>query len=176
MNTKNLKCLFDFGYGTGRVTNEFIGCYVDRYAASGRDLRVAAYDVSSAGLMKAEQTLRSRGFAQDEPVNWKPDDTVGYIAGRVSRAMAGVTMTVVFVHGHEGQPPGARRQLALAANYLQMKVSSTSRLLLKHPHASSDTPASRSLSPFSLGGPPLPRSGVLVPASIVLAMVTDSAS
>jgi hypothetical protein len=118
--------LFDFGYGTGRVTNEFIGCYVDRYAASGRDLRVAAYDVSSAGLLKAEETLRSRGFAPDEPVNWKPDDTAGYIAGRVSRTMAGVTMTVVFVHGHEGQPPGTMHRLALAANGGQKYLLTTS--------------------------------------------------
>jgi hypothetical protein len=39
--------LFDFGYGTGRVTNEFIGSYVSQYAASGNDLLVVAYDVSS---------------------------------------------------------------------------------------------------------------------------------
>jgi hypothetical protein len=118
--------LFDFGYGTGRVTNEFIGCYVDRYADSSRDLRVAAYDVSSSGLMKAEETLRSRGFAPDEPINWKPDDTVGYIAGRVSKTMAGVTMTVVFVHGHEGQPPEVMHRLALNANGGQKYLLTTS--------------------------------------------------
>jgi hypothetical protein len=49
-------------------------------------------------------------------VTWKPDDTAGYIAGRVSRTRAGVTMTAVFVHGHEGQPPETMRRLALAAN------------------------------------------------------------
>src|ERR1039458_3961150 len=42
--------LFDFGYGTGRVTNEFIGSYVHNYGAAQKDLRVVAYDVSSAGL------------------------------------------------------------------------------------------------------------------------------
>ena len=29
--------LFDFGYGTGRVTNEFIESYVKQSPASGRD-------------------------------------------------------------------------------------------------------------------------------------------
>ena len=108
--------LFDFGYGTGRVTNEFIGSYVKQNPASGRDLRVVAYDVSSAGLMKAYKSFCSKGFVHDGPMKWNPDATVGYIAGHVSKTMSGVTIAVVFVHGHEGQPPKVMRQLVRRAN------------------------------------------------------------
>jgi hypothetical protein len=108
--------LFDFGYGTGRVTNEFIGWYVSEYAALGKDLQVVAYDVASAGLMKAKEALCSDGFALDGPITWAPEDTVGYIAGRVSKREAGVTITVVFVHGHEDQHPSVMRRLALMAS------------------------------------------------------------
>jgi hypothetical protein len=108
--------LFDFGYGTGRVTNEFLESYGSRYAAFGKDLRIVAYDVSSAGLMKAEAALCSNGFAPDGPVTWRPEDSVGYIAGRVSRTEANVTITVVFVHAHENQHPKTMRRLALKAS------------------------------------------------------------
>jgi hypothetical protein len=108
--------LFDFGYGTGRVTNEFIGSYVSQYYASGKDLQVVAYDVSSVGLMKAKGALCSNGFAVDGFMTWVPEDTVGYIAGRVSKREAGVTITVVFIHGHEDQHPSVMRRLALTAS------------------------------------------------------------
>lgn len=108
--------LFDFGYGTGRVTNEFIGSYVNQYATLGKDLRVVAYDVSSAGLMKAKGALCSKGFAPDGPITWAPEGTAGYIAGRISQRKAGVTITVVFVHGNEGQHPEVMRRLALEAS------------------------------------------------------------
>ena len=107
--------LFDFGYGTGRVTNEFIGSYFDDYAKSKKNLRVVAYDVSSAGLMKAKDALCSEGFAADGSVTWAPEDTAGYIAGRVSRKEAGITVTVVFIHGHEHQPVKVMRRLARKA-------------------------------------------------------------
>lgn len=108
--------LFDFGYGSGRVTNEFIGAYVDSYAKSGKSLLVVAYDVASAGLRKAYAALCSAGFAPDGTVRWTPDGTAGDIAGRIVKEQAGVTITVVFVHGHEGQHPKVMRRLALAAN------------------------------------------------------------
>jgi hypothetical protein len=108
--------LFDFGYGTGRVTNEFIGSYVRHHAASGKDLLVVAYDVSSAGLLKAQEALCADGFALDGPITWAPEDPAGYIAGRVSRRQAGVTITVVFVHGHEDRHPSVMRRLALTAS------------------------------------------------------------
>ena len=108
--------LFDFGYGTGRVTNEFIGSHVNRYSKLGKDLRVVAYDVSCAGLMKAKGVLCSKGFTPDGPIAWKPEETAGYIAGRVSKRKAGVMITVVFVHGNEDQHPELMRRLALEAN------------------------------------------------------------
>jgi hypothetical protein len=108
--------LFDFGYGTGRVTNDFIESYVSEYGASGKNLHVVAFDVSSAGLMKAQEALCSDGFTPDGPIAWVPEDTTGYIAGRVSKREAGVTITIVFVHGHEDQHPGVMRRLALLAS------------------------------------------------------------
>jgi SAM-dependent methyltransferase len=108
--------LFDFGHGTGRVTHEFIGSYADQYARSGKDLRVVAYDVSSAGLMKAKEALCSAGFAPDGPMTWAPGHTVGYIAGRISKREAGVAITVIFVHAHEDQHPSVMRRLALTAS------------------------------------------------------------
>ena len=107
--------LFDFGYGTGRVTNEFIEKFVAKYGA-GRDLRVIAYDVSSAGLQKACGRLCSADFVPDGPMTWNPAATTGYIAGSISKTMSGVTITVVFVHGHEDQHPKVMRALALQAN------------------------------------------------------------
>lgn len=108
--------VFDFGYGTGRVTNEFIESYVKQNPASGRDLRVVAYDVSSLGLMKAYRTFCSKGFVPDEPMRWNPGASAGYIAGHASKTMSGVTITIVFVHGHEGQPPKVMRRLARKAS------------------------------------------------------------
>jgi hypothetical protein len=108
--------LFDFGYGTGRVTNEFIGSYVHRYGTAKKNLHVVAYDVSSAGLMKANEALRSTGFVPDGPLSWSPGNKTGYIAGAVSRTDAGITITVTFVHGHEGQDPNVMRRLALHAS------------------------------------------------------------
>lgn len=108
--------LFDFGYGTGRVTNEFIGSYASQHSAPGKDLRVVAYDVSSAGLMKAKEALCSDGFALDGPIIWAPESTAGYIAGRVSKREADVTITVVFVHGHEDEHPSMMRRVALTAS------------------------------------------------------------
>ena len=76
--------LFDFGYGTGRVTNEFIEKFVAKSGA-GRDLRVIAYDVSSAGLQKACGRLCCAGFVPDGPITWNPAATTGYIAGSIFR-------------------------------------------------------------------------------------------
>jgi hypothetical protein len=72
--------LFDFGFGTGRVTNELITGYAREYPTA-KDLRVVAYDVSSVGLMKAQEALCQAGFAPEEPFEWAPNSTSGYIAG-----------------------------------------------------------------------------------------------
>jgi len=116
----------DFGYGTGRVTNEFIGSYVHNYAAAKKDLRVVAYDVSSTGLKKAEDALCSDGFTQVGSMFWMPGGTAGYIAGRVSKTVSGITVTVVFVHANEGKDPDVMRRLALRASGREKYLLTTS--------------------------------------------------
>ncbi len=118
--------LFDFGYGTGRVTNEFIGSYAHQYAAAGRDLFVVAYDVSSTGLKKAVEIFRSYGFASDGPMLWEPRSATGYIAGQITKQERDLTVTVVFVHGCEGQHPEVMRHLALTASDGEQYLLATS--------------------------------------------------
>jgi hypothetical protein len=118
--------LFDFGYGTGRVTNEFIESYVREIAKWERNLLVVACDVSSVGLKKAAEALHSKGFAPVDSINWRPDDSEGYIAGRISKKAANLTITVVFVHGHEAQHPEVMRELALRASGGQQYLVTTS--------------------------------------------------
>ncbi len=108
--------LFDFGYGTGRVTNELIATYAHRYIVSHKNLRVVSYDVSSVGLMKAQEALCADGLEPTERLSWAPRSTKGYIAGRLYKAESGLTVTVVFVHGCEGESPEVMNQLALAAS------------------------------------------------------------
>jgi hypothetical protein len=118
--------LFDFGYGTGRVTNEFIESYVRDSAKWGRNLLVVAYDVSSVGLMKAKEALCSKGFVAAGSIDWKPDDNEGYIAGRIFKEVADLTATVVFVHGNEAKHPEVMRQLALRVSRGQQFLVTTS--------------------------------------------------
>ncbi len=108
--------LFDFGYGTGRVTNELILDYAHRDAEFPKGLRVVAYDVSSVGLRKAKEALCSAGFEPDGWLEWEPDNTKGYIAGSVRKKDIEHTISVVFVHGHECEPPEVMYHLALKAN------------------------------------------------------------
>jgi hypothetical protein len=108
--------LFDFGYGTGRVTNELAQSYLLDYAAAGKSLRIVAYDVSSVGLKKAQEALCAAGFTPDGSLTWRQDDAGGYISGSVRKEEAGLTVSVVFVHGCEDQPPEVMRQLALRAS------------------------------------------------------------
>jgi len=107
--------LFDFGYGSGRVTNELIAGYLCQYTAA-KDLRVVAYDVSSVGLMKAQEALCRAGFASEARIDWAPDSTSGYIAGSVRKDEASRTVEVVFVHACEGESPEVMSQLAVKAN------------------------------------------------------------
>jgi len=118
--------LFDFGYGTGRVTNEFIEAYVRDSARWGRDLLVVAYDVSSVGLMKAEEALCAKGFVPAGSMDWRPDDEDGYLAGRISKTVADLSATVVFVHGNEAKHPKVMRQLALRVSRGQQFLVTTS--------------------------------------------------
>jgi hypothetical protein len=107
--------VFDFGYGTGRVINDWIEHHARKQLPS-HDLRVVAYDVSSVGLQRAHDKLRLIGYEPAGPLPWDPEATRGYIAGAVSKREAGLSTTIVFVHGCEDQPPSVMRDLALAAN------------------------------------------------------------
>jgi hypothetical protein len=107
--------LFDFGYGTGRVINDWIEGHA-RQRLGSRDLRVVAYDVSSIGLRQAADRLVSRGCEPGGRFSWFPEATEGYVAGTVHKRISGISISVVFVHGYERQPPDAMRRLALAAN------------------------------------------------------------
>ena len=107
--------IFDFGYGTGRVTNDWIEHHARKQLPS-QDLRVVAYDVSSVGLQRAYDKLRSVGYESAGLPAWEPKAARGYIAGAVSKREAGLSTTIVFVHGSEDEPPSVMRDLALAAN------------------------------------------------------------
>jgi hypothetical protein len=108
--------LFDFGYGNGRFINEWIEGDAPQYMAAHPELRVIAYDVSSVGLRKAQETLGAAGYEPEGPIRWKSGAAQGYIAGAVSKREASLSVTVVFVHGSEDEPPRVMRELALAAN------------------------------------------------------------
>ena len=108
--------LFDFGYGTGRVINNWLEGRAHSRLAAAHELRVVAYDVSSVGLRTAMDRLRSRGYRPTGPVAWHPEAAHGYVAGAVHKQAAGISITVVFVHGCEDQSPTVMRELALSAN------------------------------------------------------------
>jgi hypothetical protein len=107
--------VFDFGYGTGRLINDWIESPA-RTQLPSHDLRVVAYDVSSVGLQRAHGKLCSAGYQPAGAARWEPEAARGYIAGAVSKREAGLSTTVVFVHGCEDESPAAMRDLALAAN------------------------------------------------------------
>jgi hypothetical protein len=108
--------IFDFGYGTGRVVNDWLQGYASRQLALHDDLCVVAYDVSSVGLRTAADKLCADGFDPAGPVAWYPEASECYIAGAFRKREAALTVTVVFVHGCESQPPEVMRDIALAAN------------------------------------------------------------
>jgi hypothetical protein len=109
--------LFDFGYGTGRVINDWIEGQARQYLRSAhQELRLVAYDVSSVGLRIAQERLHAAGYEPTRPVRWESGSTQGYIAGAVQKRQHDVSVTVVFVHGCEDEPPDVMRELALAAN------------------------------------------------------------
>jgi len=108
--------LFDFGYGTGRVINEWIESDAYKLLAGRKELRVVAYDVSSVGLQKAQEALCLVGYESAGPFVWAPEETTGYIAGSMRKERAGLSITVVFVHGCEAESPKTMRKLALCAN------------------------------------------------------------
>ncbi|GAA3456257.1 hypothetical protein [Dactylosporangium matsuzakiense] len=109
--------LLDFGYGTGRVTNEFALAFPARFGERARSLTVVAYDVSAVGLRKAAATLTAEhGFTPRRALRWHDDKDSGYIAGTLARSSRGVDVSVVFVHGHEREPVASVAGLLRDAN------------------------------------------------------------
>lgn len=106
--------VFDFGYGTGRVVNEFVEEYPA--IADGRSLRIVAYDVAAVGLAKAAQQLVSESEFRDYGLKLDPDALSGYVAGSVRRRRDDVDTTVVFVHAGEDDDAETMQHLVLAAN------------------------------------------------------------
>ena len=91
-----------------------------------KNLLVVAYDVSSVGLKKSQEDLRSAGFRPTERRVWEPEGTSKYIVGSVHKEEAGVSITVIFLHGSEDNPPQAMSQLAMAANCGERYLITTS--------------------------------------------------
>jgi hypothetical protein len=124
---RDLLTLLDFGYGTGRVTNDFAHSFVESFGSYRRSLHVVAYDVSAVGLKKAIHSLiKDRNFDEIELPQFDQDAAIGYIAGSVRRISDGLTVTVTFVHGSEGDDSMAMTKLLTRANSGQPFTMTTS--------------------------------------------------
>jgi len=109
--------LMDFGYGTGRVTNEFIDWYQAGGGPSGRDLRVYAYDVSSVGLSKAaDRLVRDQGFVASSEPTWCRDGEETYVAGILERTGPCGDASLVLVHAGEGRSANEMTSFVLDHN------------------------------------------------------------
>jgi hypothetical protein len=102
--------VLDWGYGTGRVTNDVAVAYPHVEYDNGpktfdRDLLVVAFDVSSVGLHRAAAALRAHGFHGADL------SRAGGVLGELTRTRHGRTVTVRFVHGGEDAAPAATERL-----------------------------------------------------------------
>jgi hypothetical protein len=113
---KSVLSLLDYGYGTGRVTNEFI---LNPIALEGHkgDLRVVAYDVSRVGLEKAISTLRQHGFEGPKIKSLNKSHIKRHVMGHLSRTTNGATTTCYFVLGHENDPLANVKRYLTEANF-----------------------------------------------------------
>jgi hypothetical protein len=114
--------MLDFGYGTGRVTNDFALAYPSQIEGITRDLSIVAYDVSGVGLRNAADALIQHGFSGARELAWRQHSESGYAAGSLRRTRDGATVTVTFVHGSEASPIRSTRLLlaggSLTGTYL----------------------------------------------------------
>jgi hypothetical protein len=107
--------LLDFGYGTGRISNEFASQFSKKYKRLKRNLRLVAYDISAVGLKKAADSLFNIcGF--DTSVDFDRNAAVGYVAGTTQRLEDGISVEIVFVHGNEYEDCDTVRKLLEGAN------------------------------------------------------------
>ena len=125
--------LFDFGYGTGRVTNEFAVDFPRHSGDSGPDLRVIAYDVSAVGLGKALLSLKDdHGFDVSPDLDFDMTAECGYVAGSATRTTGRTTVTVIFVHGNESENSDAVRDLILKTNAGPVSMTTSWYSALSH--------------------------------------------
>jgi hypothetical protein len=115
--------LLDFGYGTGRVTNEFMLEFHKRYSG---ELSVVAYDVSTVGLRKAADELTGQGFGGGETLDWQQRTGAGHVVGSMRLGSGDAAITVTLVHGSEADDPATVRNLLLSANREQPYLLVTS--------------------------------------------------
>jgi hypothetical protein len=109
--------LFDFGYGTGRVTNDFAVKFSRLFGDLDRDLHVIAYDVSAVGLRKAARWLtKDHGFDVFQDLTFDMVADHGYVAGSTRRMFDNTTVTVTFIHGSQQEDCESVRDLILKAN------------------------------------------------------------
>jgi hypothetical protein len=112
---------FDFGYGTGRVVNEFVRDYGGPLARHGLSLRIVAYDVSAVGLRLAYQRLQDDAALHPlRPFSEQPQHLPGgYLAGVLHGPLGppgnGTTLEVTFVHADEREHPSALVRLVKEA-------------------------------------------------------------
>ncbi|MFD1364072.1 hypothetical protein [Actinoplanes sichuanensis] len=105
--------LLDFGYGTGRVTNDFVFKFHERYSVG---LTVVAYDVSIVGLHKAADELTAHGFSGGESLDWEKRPRTGHTVGSMRMGSGDAAITVTFVHGSESDDPATVRSRLLNVN------------------------------------------------------------
>ena len=109
--------ILDFGYGTGRVTNEFISSFPQSFSEPHRNLRVVGYDVSSTGLRRASEDLqKNQDFMVSRDYEWDSQAIDGYVAQILTKQVDDVELKVVLVHGSEADPPEKVRDLLITAN------------------------------------------------------------
>jgi hypothetical protein len=106
--------ILDWGYGTGRITNDVVITYPYVQYDNGlktfdRDLLVVAFDVSSVGLHHAAAALRAHEFRGADLSG------AGGVLGELTRIRHGRTVTVRFVHGGEDAAPATTERLLLSA-------------------------------------------------------------
>jgi SAM-dependent methyltransferase len=111
--------VLDFGYGTGRVTNDFIEGYPGLCQENGfrKNLRVIAYDVSSVGLEKAHQRLvDEQHFTTIHQLGIKTDHGSGYVMGSARKITDGIELHIIFVHADEEESAKGMTELVLRVN------------------------------------------------------------
>jgi hypothetical protein len=109
--------IFDFGYGTGRVTNEFLLRFLELQPTAANTLHVVAYDVSSEGLRKAADRLADDHYFEGlDDLCWDSASGSTYVVGTLTRKQSAGTLSITFIHGSETDSLDAMVKLAVVYN------------------------------------------------------------